>query len=83
MITVHARQHEFGPKEPRIRLWTNYEVGDMFVIVPLHDAEILCALLNKLNIGYIKLHNIDCDATQPCGCEVICGSDDIIKKHLK
>jgi len=83
MITVHARQHEFGPKEPRIRLWTNHDLPDVFSVVPLHDAEILCVLLNSLNIGYIKLHDSDCDATQPCRCEVICGSDDTIKKYLK
>jgi hypothetical protein len=79
MITVHARQHEFGPKEPRIRLWKDGDTG--FVVVPLHDAEAFHDMLDFMGLGHIKFHHLDCDANKDCDCLVV-AKNETIKQHL-
>lgn len=69
-MKIHCRAHEFGPKRPRIRIWTS-EMGDygQFNVVEYEDVEALHQLLHKLDLGSIIVHR--CESRAECKCRAV------------
>lgn len=59
---LHIREHEFGPKKPRIRVWTDTSNG--FEVKPYDEIKA------AFDAGTQVIHH-HCDGQEDCGCQPI------------
>lgn len=61
MITVHYREHEFGPEKPRLRIWVDGWLPDQFEVVDHNDFQNAKALMERLRVVKFQHHGADED----------------------
>lgn len=69
----HMRMHEYGPKFPRVRVWTDNDRG--FKVITNEDAHDLKRILDKIGIESITLHH--CDTDESCKCRPLASGQPI------